>query len=102
MRIGETKPRLGEAIDVRRLNRRRPIRGDVAVAEVVGHDQDDVRLFLGANVGYPDEKCDEDGCDAAKTKGNHRVAPSLEIISRTTACGRWLTVRNIRPRYSPI
>ena len=24
------------------------------------------------------------------------------MISRTTACGRWFTVRNIRPRYSPI
>ena len=27
---------------------------------------------------------------------------TLTIAGRTTACGRWFTVRNIRPRYSPI
>ena len=58
--------------------------------------------------------------DAAKTTKNSRFnfapiaifasiegvirhcSPALLTTSRTTDCGRWLTVRNIRPRYSPI
>src|SRR4029453_9515301 len=102
MCVRETKPRLGKAIDVGRLNRRRTIGGDIAVAEIVGHDEDDVRPVLSENVGYPGDECCEDGGHAANTNGNHRWTPSLEMTSRTTACGRWLTVRNILPRYSPI
>jgi hypothetical protein len=47
MCIREAQALAREAIDVRRLEPGRSVCGDVAVAEVVGVDQDDVRAVLG-------------------------------------------------------
>ena len=47
MRVGETDAFARQPIDVRRLDARGAVGGDVAVAEVVGVDQDDVRPGLG-------------------------------------------------------
>ena len=48
MRIGELHPRRGHGIDVRRLDFALGIQAlDIAVAEVIGEDEDDVRLRRG-------------------------------------------------------
>ena len=53
MRIGEAQARLGEAIDVRRRERCRAVRGHVAVAEIVGVDEDDVGSLRGRRWSPP-------------------------------------------------
>ena len=101
MGVGESQPGSRQAIDVRRLHRLRAVRRDVTVSEVVGHDQHDVRPVLRKG---PDRTEKERSHDhrAAKRDAHHGMVPSLEITSRTIACGLWFTVRNMRPRYSPI
>jgi hypothetical protein len=45
--VGEFHPLAGEAVDVRRLEFFLPVAREVAVAEIVGEDVDDIRFARG-------------------------------------------------------
>ena len=59
----------GEAVDVRRLERGSTIGGDVAVPEVIGHDDNDIRFLSGEKRRESGEENDNDGAHGTKSEG---------------------------------
>jgi hypothetical protein len=62
---------LRDAVDIWRLHRGRAIAGDVAIAEVIGVDQDDVRLLRG-NQREGKKGEEPDGLHGARIRKVHR------------------------------
>ena len=50
MKIGEPHAGLGERIDVGRLDNFLAIAAELAIAEIVGHDQHDIRVLSGGGL----------------------------------------------------
>jgi hypothetical protein len=68
---GESLPGGGEAIDVRRAELLLAVAAQVAVAEVVGDDEDDIRWIFGA--GFGDAK-DQQSDPNDRENGSHRAS----------------------------
>ena len=69
MRIGEPEPLLREAVHVRRLQRPRTVGRHVAVAEIVGVDEDDVRARLRECRGRTAQDGEEETQESTHAKG---------------------------------
>ena len=61
--VGEPQSLLRQPVDVRRLDPRRPVAADVAIAEVVGINQDDV-----GSLGRMASECSDTHCAGHKKK----------------------------------
>src|SRR4029453_409991 len=82
MRVGETQPLLRESIDVRRLQRRRTVSRHIAIAKIVGHDQDDVRFFLGERARRAREHHRNEAGPTSQAISDHLKYPCESVFIR--------------------
>ena len=116
MRVGEPHAVAGEPVKVRRLDLRRTVASDVAVAKIIREDDDDVRLagFTISGVQRGQRRQQQGGeepqgwvswlflvlsfVSSVPVVRNHRseMRQSMDISRSVCACGRSLTLRRMQ------
>ena len=85
MEVGEAHPLGVQSVEVRRLQHRVAVGGHVAVALIVGEDEDDVRLLAGERIGGGSTADRAEKYDERKGEGAQHGEPPGERETTTSA-----------------